>query len=67
MLFNFGNCKCLHIGHGIKDAHYTMGGAVLNTTVKERDLGLTISADIKVLEQCVIAAAMGNHIFGLIK
>ena len=48
MLFNFGKCKCLHTGHGNEDAQYTMGGTVLNTTLKEKDLGLTISADMKV-------------------
>ena len=42
MLFNFGKCKCLHTGHGNEDAQYTMGGTVLNTTIKEKDLGLTI-------------------------
>ena len=44
-----------------------MGGTVLNTTVKEKDLGLTISVDMKVLEQCGIAAAKGNHVLGLIR
>ena len=39
-----------------------MGGTVLNTTLKEKDLGLTISADMKVSEQCGIAAAKGNQI-----
>ena len=34
----------------------------LNTTLKEKDLGLTISADMKVSEQCGIAAAKGNQI-----
>ena len=67
MLFNFGKCKCLHTGHGNEDAQYTMGGTVLNTTLKEKDLGLTISADIKVSEQCEIAAAKGNQILGLIR
>ena len=38
-----------------------MGGTVLNTTVKEKDLGLTISADMKVSEQCGIAAAKANQ------
>ena len=52
-------CKCLHTGHGNEDALYTMGGTVLNTTVKEKDLGLTISADMKVSAQCEIAAAKG--------
>ena len=42
-----------------------MGGTVLNTTVKEKDLGLTISADMKVSEQCGIAAAKANQILGL--
>ena len=67
MLFNFGKCKCCHTGHGNEDAQYTMGGTVLNTTLKEKDLGLTISADMKVPEQCGIAAAKGNQILGLIR
>ena len=43
-----------------------MGDTVLNTTVtvKEKDLGLTISADMK---QCEIAAAKENQILGLIR
>ena len=40
-----------------------MGGTVLNTTVKE----ITISADVKVSEQCGIAAAKGNQILVLIR
>ena len=66
-LFNFAKCKCLYTGHGNEDEQYTMGGSVLNTTVKENDLGLTISADMKVSEQCGIAAAKGNQIIGLIR
>jgi hypothetical protein len=67
MLFNYGKCKCLHSGHGNEDAQYTMGDTVINTTVKEKDLGLTISADIKVTEQCGIAAPKGYQIIGLIR
>ena len=70
MLFNFGNFgkrKCLHTGHGNEDAQYIMGGAVLNTTLKKKDLRLTISADMKVSEQCRIAAAKGNQIIELIR
>ena len=66
-LFNFGKCKCLHTGHGNEDAQYTMGDIVLNTTLKEKDLGLTISADMNISEQCGIAAAKGNQILGLIR
>ena len=67
MLFNYGKCKCLHSGHGNEYAQYTMGGTVLNTTVKEKDLGLTIIVDMKVSEQCGIAAAKGNQVLGLIR
>ena len=62
MLFNFGKCKCLHTCHGNEDAHYTTGSTVLIITVMDIYLELTISADMKVSEQCGIAAAMGNHI-----
>ena len=35
--------------------------------LKEKDIGLTISADMMVSEQCGIAAAKGNQIIGLIR
>ena len=64
MLFTFGKCKCLHTGHRNEDAQYsTMADTVLNITVKEKDLRLTTSADMKVSEQCGIAAAKGKQIF----
>ena len=37
MPFNFG--KCLHTGLANGDAPYTMGGTVLNTTLKEKNVG----------------------------
>ena len=67
ILFNFGKCKCLHTGHGNLNVNYKMGDTVLCTTVKEKDLGVTISADMKVSEQCGIAASKGKQILGLIR
>ena len=67
MSFNFGKCRCQHTGHRNVDVNYKMGDTVLGTTVKEKDLGITISADMKVSEQCGIAASKGNHILGLIR
>ena len=58
MLFSYGNCKCVHSVHGNEDTQYIMGDPVLNTTVKEKDLGLTISADMNVSEQCGITKFM---------
>ena len=67
MLFSFEKSKCPHTGHGNLDVNYKMGDTVLGATVKEKDLGVTISADMKVSEQCGIAASKGNQILGLIK
>ena len=49
------------------DINYDMGDIVLSTTVKEKDLGITISAVKKVSEQFVVAASKGNQILGLIR
>ena len=67
MLYNFGKCKCIHTGHGNMDEEYKIGDAVLGRTTQEKDLGLTFIADMKVLEQCGIAASKGNQILGLIR
>ena len=66
MLFNFWKCKCIHIGHGNMDEEYKMGDAVLGRTTQEKDLGVTFS-EMKVSEQCGIAASKGNQIIGLIR
>ena len=67
MLFTFRKCKCLHTGHGNEDTQYTIDGTVLNTTVMEKDMGLNVSADMKVSEQYGIAAAKVNQVLRLIR
>ena len=42
MLFNFGNCKCLHTGLGNTDMNFGMGGTIRSKTVHEKDLAVTI-------------------------
>ena len=66
-MLNFWKCKWLHTGHGKLDVKYKMGDTVLGTTIKEKVLGVTISADMKVSELCGIAASKGNKILGLIR
>ena len=44
-----------------------MDGTILSTTIKEKDLGLLIRADMEVSAQCGIAASKGNPIIGLIR
>ena len=46
--------------------HYEKGGTILCKTIKEKDLGVTINADMKVSEQCRIATSQGNQILGMI-
>ena len=67
MILHFGKCKCLHTGHGNLDVNYNMGDTVLDITLKEKYLGITISADMNVSEQCGIAASKGNQILWLIR
>ena len=67
MLFNFGKCKCLHTGSGNTGMNYEMGGNILSKTLKEKDLGVTMNANMKVSEQCRIAASKGNQVLGMIR
>ena len=67
MLLNFGKCKCLHTWSGNAGINYEMGGTILSKTVKEKDLGVTMNANMKVSEQCIIAASKGNQVLGMIR
>ena len=69
MLFNFGKCrpKCLHTGPGNTGMNYEMGGTILSKTVKEKDLGVTMNANMRISEQCRIAASKGNQVLGMIR
>ena len=46
---------------------YFMGDTIVGKSVKEKDLGVTVSADMTFPEQCGIAASKGNRIFGIIR
>ena len=47
--------------------NYEMGGTILSKTVNEKDLGVSMNANMKVSEQCRIAASKGNQVFGMIR
>ena len=57
----------MHTHRTWKHGQRIYGGAVLGRTTQEKDLGVTFSADMKVSEQCRIAASKGNQILGLIR
>ena len=58
---------CLHTGPGNTGMNYEMGGTILSKTVMEKDLGVTMNANMKVSEQCRIAASKGNQVLGMIR
>ena len=47
--------------------NYEMGGTILIKTVKEKYLSATMNANMKVSEQCRIAASKGNQVLGMIR
>ena len=59
--------KWVDEGSPVDIMNYEMGGTILSKTVKEKDLGVTINANMKVSEQCRIAASKGNQILGMIR
>ena len=67
MLFNFGKCKCLHTEPGNTGMNYEMGGTILSKTGKEKDLGVTMNANMKVSEQYRIAASKGDQVLRMIR
>ena len=55
------------IGPGNTSMTYQMGVSILSTTVKEKELGVIMNANMKVSEQCRIAASKGNQVLGMIR
>ena len=65
--FNFGKCKCLHTWPGNTGMNFEIRGTILSKTVKEKHLGLTMNANMKVSEQCRIGAFNGEQVLGMIR
>ena len=64
--------RSIKIFHKVSSKHkptlYSkVGNTILGTRVKEPDLGVTVSSDMTVSEQCRLAAAKGNQILRLIR
>ena len=57
-----GDCKKIYTSTSTK-----MGGTILSKTVKEKDLGVSMNANMIVSEQCRIAASNGNQVLGIIR
>jgi Reverse transcriptase (RNA-dependent DNA polymerase) len=51
MLFNVRKCKVMHFGRSNNRSDYTMGGSTLEKTKEEKDLGVTITDNLKAAAQ----------------
>ena len=47
--------------------NYGRGGTILSKTVKEKYFGVSMNANMKVSEQCSIAASKCNQVIGMIR
>ena len=57
----------MYTGLGNSGINYEMGGTIQNKSVNEKELGVTMNANMKFSEQCRIAASKGNQVLGMIR
>jgi Reverse transcriptase (RNA-dependent DNA polymerase)/Endonuclease-reverse transcriptase len=66
MEFNPKKCKVMHFGLRNARHQYTMGGHILEETNEEKDVGVTITSDLKPSAQCCRAAKTASTVLGQI-
>ncbi|ORD93263.1 RTJK, partial [Enterospora canceri] len=66
MKFNVDKCKVLHIGRNNDHVQYSMNGKLLTAVNKEKDLGITISNDLKPSQHCSEVVKIANRLVGFI-
>ena len=59
-------CHAAYTGRGNVGMNYDMEGTIICQTVRKKDLGVTMTDDMKVSEQCRIAASKSSHVLGMI-
>ena len=67
MLFNIDKIKCLHIGYGNNHTTYQLGGTEVPTATQENDIGIIVTENLKVSEQCAKVTKTANKVLGIIK
>ena len=62
MSFNLPKCKIMHTGHNNPKNVYRMGGVVLQTVEEEKDIGVTVTRNLKPSKHCHKVAGMANSV-----
>lgn len=66
MLFNVDKCKVMHFGKHNAQYDYTLNNKPLVKVTEERDLGIVISGDLKVSQQCSQAYSKASKLLGVL-
>jgi hypothetical protein len=66
MCFNVKKCKVMHFGRNNPHHTYEMNGENLDAVDEERDIGVTVTRDLKPSAQCAKAAGTARAVLGQI-
>jgi hypothetical protein len=67
MSFNTDKCKIMHVGLHNQNFEYTMRGTRICTTEEERDIGISVTKNLKPSAHCSKAAGRATAVLGQLK
>jgi len=68
MEFNIDKCKVMHVGRtNVHSIYHMMNNIELGTTSEEKDLGVSVSDDLKKSKHCAYAYSKANRTLGMIE